>query len=101
MTEEQKAMSLEEFEDRRGHSATAGTGKVQGWLRELQPLTPTLYPAGDKTPRNVRTIISGAWRGGNKLSVTAIRDEKGGALRTTTIGEELWVVWYPEENNGA
>lgn len=98
MATKKQEMSLEEFERQR---YGGGTGVVQKWLRGLEPLTPTCYSDEGRSNKTTASGLHTAWRGNGATSTVAIVDEKGGTLRTSTINGALWVVWYPEDQNGS
>ena len=95
---EEKAMSLEEFELQRPGVLI---GRAQQWLLGLAARTPKMYRAHDsQTPQAARTQIHNVWRGASGSVRHAVRDQKRGKMRTIIVDNDLWVVWYPEENNG-
>ncbi len=100
MATKKQEMNLEEFEAQRHEGNRLGTGKWQAWLRELSPLTPTAATIA-KSPRAAQTALMSAWHGRGVNQRTSVQKEKGGVVRSTIIGGNCWVVWYPEDQNGS
>lgn len=91
-----KNLTLEEFEKRRA-TKEPHKGRAAQFLLALKPLTPTIFEMDKSKPANYwQSTLSIQWRG-VQGSVAVAPVMGGGAIRTSLIDGELYVVWYPEE----
>ncbi len=84
-------MTLEDFEKR---GSKAHMGKAAKFLLGLEPLTPTVADFSSPSPSTRRGSLNSQWNGTG--AAVAVKPVKGGSIRTATIDDDLYVVWYPE-----